>query len=282
MANNNAKKVLKNYRGAIPPQLLRELGNVDISDATREFVDYMNAVAGDFIAQAGYADEQFVEPEDVDLYTPQLFGMPVKVKYIGSGTIGAVYKMEIAGHVFSFKIIRATYGDDETRAIDMYPRARNLIKRPYIGGGMLGYSWILSDWVPDEHVSDFNRGMEKIFLAGITKGVYYNDAYTDGNIIDGKIVDYGGLYRRTSKLTRVELDNVKRLVNLMKRGDMVGFDALCRVVAASHPRVINHMFVQMSFLMRECPERFQPFKDLVAKYNNEIKSRVMQNQGSAR
>lgn len=237
--------------GSLPPALMQHVSGMDISNATVIFNDAITEIARDFHAQlaAGTAIA------DIKPRTAEIFGMPVQMQYVASGSIGSVYKIRIGNDVFALKINRdASIG--EMRAMAMQSRARNLVNKMYIGqifehNGQQ-YSWILSDYVARDRKNSFSRAMEKLYYAYLTKGIDIIDAHLN-NFMDGKLIDQASFTTRAGKiddikkLTRTEVDAVKKLVFYIKTDNVPDFQKLMEKLSKTNPAVINYMFFAMKF-----------------------------------
>lgn len=266
-------------RGSLPPQLFKYIDMNQIVARTREFTDYMNNLAIEFhrrLAASGHADELYLQ-NSIQMDAPdKLFGQPVRMEYVGGGTVGTVYKMQIGDAVFAFKINRCPDVKHELLAIDIHKKARNLVNRSYIGStfrfGKSNFSWVLMDYVDGDYENGFLAAKEKLFLATMSKGLKYSDFYSPGNVKNGKIVDLAGVYVNAINLTRVEIDMVKKFLYFMRTNDVAVFTRLAEFASGHNPHVINYMFVKMMLYQMEMPMRFQPFKKLIVQYNAKIKS----------
>lgn len=276
------KKADNNFtgcRGSLPPQLFKYIDMNQIAVRTREFTDYMNNLAIEFhkrLVATGHAGELFLL-DSVQIDTPRkLFGQPVRLEYVGSGTVGTVYKMHIGDAVFAFKINRQPNVKHELLAIDIYKKARNLVNKTYIGSTFQfenqNFSWVLMDYVDGDYENGFLDAQEKLFLAAMSKGLKYSDFYSPGNIKNAKIVDLAGVYVNAINLSRIEIDMVKKFLYFMRTNDMAGFKRQAEFVSKHNPHVIKYMFVKMTIYQMEIPTRFLPFKKLIGEYNAKIKS----------
>lgn len=237
--------------GELPPQLLKYVENKNISAATVEFNDFITTVARNFHDALAVDTPK----ENIVLNAPSLFGLPVKLDYTASGSVGSVYKMQIGDEVFALKINRnSAFGE-----LDVMPkqkRARGLLNKMYAGAvfehGGRKYSWVLSDYVANDKESSFSRAMEKLYYAYLTKGIDITDAHAN-NFIDGKLIDQASFTNRTGKiddikqLTRVQVDIVKKLVYCIKTNDVPRFEYLINRAVAHNPAVVNYMFFAMKF-----------------------------------
>ena len=260
-------------RGSIPPQLFKYIDMSDMAGETKKFTDYINAIAYDFILkeQALHPDGKLTDAiKDITLNAPKLFGHDVTLEYIGHGTYASVYKMNVGEVVFALKINFVTKVVSDIRAIEEHKRARNLINRPYIGAtfgcGGLDYSWVLSDYVERDYENSFVDAKEKLFYATITKGVRYSDMHPL-NVKNGRIIDLGGIEHMEPRLPRVEIDMVKKFMDLMRKDDEVSVRALADKALARHPNVINYLYIKMAMHQMEMPMRLQKFKKIIGEYN---------------
>ena len=237
--------------GSIPPALMRRVAGMDISAATAAFNDAITEIAHDFHAElaAGTAIE------DIKPRTTEIFGMPVRLQYVASGSAGSVYKIQIGDDVFALKINRnASIG--EMGVISTQSRARNLVNKMYMGHVFehdgKKYSWILSEYVGRDPENSFHRAMEKLYYAYLTKGVTIVDAHPN-NFMDGKLIDTASFTTRNGKiddikkLTRTEVDAVKKLVFYIKTDNVAAFQELMEKLSKTNPAVVNYMFFAMKF-----------------------------------
>ncbi len=235
--------------GALP-DALRQMTGGDARVATAEFNAFMTALATEFHRQL--ADG--VDKNKIHLTAPdKLFGHDVKLDYVASGSVGSVYKMQIGGQTYAFKINRnSSHG--ELGAMPLQKRARNLVNPAYIGSvfeyGGRKYSWVLSDYLSHDRENGFETAMEKLYFMYLTKGLTISDAHP-GNFKDGKLIDTPSLDTRDSKvddikqLTRAEQNMVQRLAYCIKTNDIEKFEKLVAIVRAKNPAVINYMFLAM-------------------------------------
>lgn len=237
--------------GALPPQLLKYADNGDIKSATAQFNEYITARAREFHDQL--TDD--IAVANIELNTPNLFGMPVKFDYIASGSVGSVYKMQIGDDVFALKINRNS-STGELNVMPIQARARNLVNKMYMGTVFehdgRKYSWVLSDYVARDRKNSFNTAMEKLYYAYLSKGIGITDAHSN-NFKDAKLIDQASFSMRNgkiddiNKLTRVERNIVQKLVYYIRTDDVAAFRDLMGRVAKKHPAVINYMFFAMKF-----------------------------------
>ena len=237
--------------GALP-DALRKMAGCDIATATHEFNAFMTILATDFHRQL--ADG--VDKHNIQLTAPgKLFGYDVKLDYVASGSMGSVYKMEINGHEFAFKINRnSSHG--ELSNMQLQRRARGLVNRVHIGSvfefGGRNYSWILSDYISENRTDSFESAMEKMYFMYLTRGLTITDAHPN-NFKDGKLIDTPSLIRRDGEiddikqLTRVEQNIIQRLAYYIKTNDIDRFEQLVSFVRIKHPSVINYMYLAMRF-----------------------------------
>lgn len=237
--------------GSLPPALRQHAGGQDIVAATAEFQTVITEIARDFhVALAVGA-----APENIKLQSREIFGMPVTLDYVASGSVGSVYKIQIGDDVFALKINR----NSSTGELDVMPtqsRARNLINKMYMGHvfehAARKYSWVLSDYIARNREGSFARAMEKLFYAYLTKGINITDAHPN-NFIDGKLIDQASLTRRTGKiddikrLTQTEVDAVKKLVYYIKTDNEPGFQKMITRLSQTNPAVIDYMFFATKF-----------------------------------
>lgn len=238
--------------GELPPALRQLIGDADVATATAEFKDFMTALATEFHAQLALD----INPKDINLRVPgKLFGQTVSLDYVASGLIGSVYKMTIGDNIFAFKINRRT----TTGELDVMPlqkRVRGLVNKMHIGSVFefngRKYSWVISDFIENDRVDGFESAMEKLYFAYITKGISIDDAHPN-NFKDGRLVDTPSLgmrdreYDDIKKLTRVQVDIVKKLAYCIKTDDMSRFQSLVTRAIAENPAVITYMFFAMKY-----------------------------------
>lgn len=237
-------------KGSLPPQIRALVAGRDIAAATNEFNAYMTALATDFHRQlADGADKN-----DIVLTAPgKLFGHDVKLDYVASGSMGSVYKMEINGHEFAFKINRNS-AHGELYVMPLQQRARGLVNPVHIGAvfeyGGRKYSWVLSDYISHDRADSFEAAQEKMYYMYLTKGLTVTDSHPN-NFKDGKLIDTPSLtprYNRADdirKLTRVEQNIVQRLAYCIKTNDIDTFARLVATARTKNPAVINYMFLAM-------------------------------------
>lgn len=237
--------------GALPYGLRMLIGDKDIATATAEFNEYMTALAVDFHAALACDTPK----EQIHLVGPKLFGHDVTFEYVASGSIGSVYKMQIAGMSFAFKINRnGSHG--ELAVMPIQKRARNLINKMHIGSVFAfnnrKYSWVLSDYIEQDAVNSFYDAMERLFFMYVSKGLDIIDMHP-GNFKNGKLVDIPSLRIRKSKiddvqqLTRFEQDIVKKLLHHIRTDDIASFSAVINMCAQTNPAVIKYLYFAMNY-----------------------------------
>lgn len=238
--------------GALPGELRQMAGDVDIRGATQEFNVFMTELAIDFHRQLLNGANK----NEIRLVAPRkLFGHDVKLDYVASGSMGSVYRMQIGNHAFAFKINRnSSHG--ELSAMALQKRARNLANPVHIGAvfefNERKYSWVVSDFIENDHINSFDKAMEKLYFAYITKGLSISDSHP-GNFMGGKLIDTPTLSMRKNRvddiaqLTRLELDIVKKMANCIKRDDMTCFEQLVNRSVSDNPSVIKYMFYAMLY-----------------------------------
>lgn len=250
--------------GSIPPQLFPYIDTNNMASETRVFTEYMNAVAASFLDK----NEELEYTSGPDTYridvpaTPQLFGHDVTMEYIARGTVGAVFRMQIGEKAFAFKVNFHPQMIFDLRGISEYKRARNLINRPYIGATFSWrrrlHSWVLSDYQDADCANSYARAEEKLFYAGITKGLSYGDMHPQ-NVINGRIIDLCSVCHSAPRLGPAEIDVVKKFVYLMRTNDTAGARALLRWAMLRHPGAIEYMYNRMAPCVLPIPRRFKPF-----------------------
>ncbi|MBD5400525.1 hypothetical protein HDR61_02130 [bacterium] len=260
--------------GSIPPALMPRIADMDAATATTVFNDAITKIARDFHA-ALVADKR---PEDIKLMSAEIFGMPVTLDYIASGSVGSVYKIQIGDRVFALKINRNS-STGELGVMPRQSRARNLVNKMYMGAMFehngRKYSWVLSDYIAHDRENSFARAMEKLFYAYLTKGVNIVDAHSN-NFIDGKLIDQASFTNRTGKiddikkLSRVEVDKVKKLVYYIKTDNVPEFQKLITKLAKTNPAVVNYMFFAMKFGKSPIfgPGKTDPFSVKIRKFES--------------
>ena len=237
--------------GSLPPQLFKYIDMADIKNATDEFNNFMTSVANEFHSKL----ENFSYQNEIKLSAPDLFGQPVKLQYIASGSVGSVYKLKIGNEIFALKINRSSaFGEMEV--IPMQKRAKNLLNHAYIGSMFehngRKYSWVISDYVAKDNAHGFEDAMIKMYFAYLTKGIIVRDTHP-GNIKGGKIIDIPSFDMRDGaiddikKLNLRQIDIVKKLVNFIKTDNMVAFEKMVNHVKVSDPIIIQYMFFAMKF-----------------------------------
>lgn len=237
--------------GSLPPALLKYATGQDASAATSEFNNAITSIASDFHDQL----DNGIAPENIKPHTSEIFGLPVRLDYVASGSVGSVYKMQIGDEVFALKINRnASAGEMEV--IAEQSRAPNLINKMYLGQifehAGRKYSWVLSDYIANDSENSFSRAMEKLYYAYLTKGVSIVDSHPN-NFKGGKLIDQASFTKRTGKiddikqLTRIEVDKVKKLVYYIKTDNVSEFQKLIEKISETNPAVVKYMFFAMKF-----------------------------------
>lgn len=279
------KKINGNFRGAqgsLPPQLFKYVDQTQMAAETARFTEYINSVSGDFLDKLAERKRKSITVGDSDFaaivpQTPKLFGQDVSLEYIGCGMAGNVYKMQIGDNTFALKINRRENLTSDLEAIAEHRRARNLINRPYIGATFshdgATYSWILSDYISDDQDNDmsFVSAKAKLFYAAMTKGLKYSDMYP-ANVKAGRIIDISGVERGDIKLSRIEIDMVKKFLYLMRTNDVPRFRQLAEIAVANFPNVIKYIFAKMNIYRMEIPMQLQPFKKMLVDYNRRVRA----------
>lgn len=260
--------------GSLPPALMRRVSDMDMSAATAEFNDAITEIARDFhVALA--ADNA---PENIKLSSREIFGLPVALDYVASGSVGSVYKIQIGEDVFALKINRNDSAG-EMDVIGKQSKARNLVNKMYMGHifehNGRKYSWVLSDYIARDRENSFANAMEKLYYAYLTKGVDIVDAHAN-NFMDGKLIDQASFTTRAGKiddikrLTRTEVDKVKKLVYYIKTDDVSAFKDLVSHLMKTNPGVIRYMFFAMKFGKSPIfgPNKTDPFSVKIAKFES--------------
>jgi hypothetical protein len=132
------------FIGSLPPQLFKFIDMADIRNATKEFNEFVNKIAIDFHSKL----ENWTYSKEIKLSAPNLFGQPVQLQYIASGSVGSVYKISIGSETFALKVNRNSSAFGELEVIPVQRRAKNLLNRTYAGSVFeykgRKYSWVLS------------------------------------------------------------------------------------------------------------------------------------------
>lgn len=259
--------------GALPPQLSKYADDGDIKNATTRFNDAITQIAMDFHAQLAAG----TTPENIKPKSTKIFNMPVQLKYVASGSVGSVYKIQIGDDVFALKINRNSSAG-EMYVMPIQARGRNLINKMYMGAVFdyngRKYSWVLSDYVAHNRDNSFHNAMEKLYYAYLTKGIEITDAHPN-NFKDGKLIDQSSFVQRNgkiddiSKLTRVERNIVQKLVYCIRTDDVPAFRDLIGHAVKKHPAVINYMFFAMKFGKSPIfgPDKTDAFSIKIKKFN---------------
>ena len=237
--------------GSLPPQLFKNFDMADIKAATDEFNAFITSIANEFHSKLEY----FSYDSNIKLSASKLFGQPVKLQYVASGSVGSVYKLKIGNETFALKINRSSaFG--EMDVMPLQKRAKNLLNRAYIGSVFehngRKYSWVISDYVANDSARSFEDAMIKLYFAYLTKGIIVRDTHP-GNIKDGKIIDIpsfdirDGAIDDIKQLNLRQIDIVKKLVNFIKTDNIDAFQKLVNRVKVSDPIIIQYMFFAMKF-----------------------------------
>lgn len=237
--------------GSLPPQLFKYFDMADIKAATDEFNACITSIANEFHSKLEY----FSYDSNIKLSASKLFGQPVKLQYVASGSVGSVYKLKIGNETFALKINRSSaFG--EMDVMPLQKRAKNLLNRAYIGSVFehngRKYSWVISDYVANDSARSFEDAMIKLYFAYLTKGIIVRDTHP-GNIKDGKIIDIpsfdirDGAIDDIKQLNLRQIDIVKKLVNFIKTDNIDAFQKLVNRVKVSDPIIIQYMFFAMKF-----------------------------------
>ena len=237
--------------GSLPPQLFKYFDMADIKAATIQFNEFINQIATDFHAQLEHRSYR----DNIKLSAPNLFGQPVKLKYVASGSVGSVYELKIGKETFALKINRSSaFG--EMDVMPLQKRAKNLLNRAYISSVFeyngRKYSWIISDYIASDTARSFEEAMIKLYFAYLTKGIIVRDTHP-GNIKGGKIIDIPSFDMRDGAIDDIkqlnlhQIDVVKKLVNFIKTDNIDAFQKLVNRVKVSDPIIIQYMFFAMKF-----------------------------------
>lgn len=241
-------------RGDLPKSLFKYIDKAHISHATAQFSEYMTMLAKQFHSQLSYFGPYY-DLTNIELDTPKLFGQDVSIEYVASGTTGTVYKIIIGDEPFALKINRSTrMATDEIENMHIYRRMRNLVNRVYIAAPFKNedneeYTWLLSAYVGNDSAQSFRRACEKLYFAYITKGIAFSDGHYN-NFKDGKIIDSDSFRMRTygfddfKKLSRTEIDTVKKLMRFVKIDDKKSFQEL---LAKANKNVLDYLFFSMVY-----------------------------------
>ena len=239
--------------GSLPPQLFRYVGNMDIGTATAQFNECITRLADEFMTKF----DAGIPKDKIELTASEIFGQPVKLKYLDSGSVGSVYKIQIGDEIFALKINRSpAFAFGELQVMPNQKRVRNLVNKMYIGAPFYHnkrrHSWVLSDFVATDYENSFRDAMEKMYYAYLTKGVHMTDSHP-GNIKNARIIDPASLSKRAGKiddiktLNRFELDMVKKLVYYIKTDNVPDFEKTVLRLSATNPAVIKYMFFAMKY-----------------------------------
>ena len=265
--------------GEMPPAVRDAVGDGDVAAATDAFRDAVTQIAMDFIEQwvAGGRPADNILPR-----APDILGQPVKLSYINSGSVGSVYKIQWGDQVWALKINRnASAG--ELGVMPLQSRVRGLVNKMHMGAvfkyGNRRYSWVLSDYVGRDRAGSFERAMEKLYYAYLTKGIDIADAHAQ-NFIDGKLIDQASLFQRTGcddirALSRGEQDMVKKLAHAIRTDNATAFEKMMASAAQEHPAVVRYMFFAMKFGKSPIfgPGHTDPFSMKLARFE-EIVNRI--------
>ncbi len=237
--------------GSLPPQLLKYVDVADIKNATAQFNNAITQIAKDFHAQLAAG----IRPDKIIPVAPRILGMDVKMEYVGGGSVGSVYKMQIGRDTFALKINRS-YAYGELNVMPIQSRARNLVNKMYMGDifecNGRKYSWVLSDYKSKDKESDFARAMERLYYLYLTKGVSVLDAHPN-NFIGGKLIDQASFAMRDGKLddikklSRAERNIVEKMAYYIRTDNLSEFQKLIDSAQKTNPAVINYMFLAMKF-----------------------------------
>ncbi|MBR4892154.1 MAG: hypothetical protein IKZ34_03180 [Alphaproteobacteria bacterium] len=258
------------FIGSLPPQLFKFIDMADIRNATKEFNEFVNKIAIDFHSKL----ENWTYSKEIKLSAPNLFGQPVQLQYIASGSVGSVYKISIGSETFALKVNRNSSAFGELEVIPVQRRAKNLLNRTYAGSVFeykgRKYSWVLSDFIEKDTNRSFEEAMEKLFFTYITKGIEIHDAHP-GNFKGGKVIDIPSFADREGKIDDIkqlnlrQVDIVKKLSNYIRVDNMTAFQKLVNCIKISEPDIVKYMFFAMKFgrspaLQTNSPEFFAKIK----------------------
>lgn len=272
------------FAGGMPVNLLKYADRKDIARKTSEFAEALNRLAYLKAMKWDESDpyKSVLRPRRIsgknkaeqkavsDL--ERIFDQKVELRYISKGSRGAVYVLFIGEEALGFKIMHASryLRDEELVGFVVNKKHRSLAKKIWLGGHVRKwrkcYSWSLSEWVPGKSVK-FGLACEKLFYARLTKGIFYGDWDTPGNIAEGKVIDLGSFRKEDLGLARKELDAVRRLVFHMKSGDAAKFESLLARIAKSYPKAFEHLSDIFLQSFSRPPEKLNKFTTMVAKAN---------------
>lgn len=264
-------------RGSLPPQLFKYVDSNDIGAATRKFTDFITDIAHQFHMQLPH-DMSFNVLSSIKLDSPKIFGQDTSLEYIGTGTMGSVYKLNIGEYSFALKLNRAPrIMADDLSSMHIGRRARGLVNKTYIGSTFYfkgeEYTWLLSDYISEDRANSFDIAREKLFYAYLTKGLECPD-FSPLNVKDGKIIDVDSVRRRWTdivKLKRVETDFVKKIIFLMKIDDKIAFDKLLSRVSRQYPNVIKYLYIYMQLSSYNMPKQLKKYLESIRLINEQLK-----------
>lgn len=244
----------KYTRGSLPQRLFKYIDMDNIRDATVQFSEFITNIAKQFHSKLNVFGEYSIL-ESIELNAPYLFGQPVDIKYVGSGITGTVYKITVGSESFALKINRASrIATDEIENMHLYGRSRNLVNRIHIAAPFKNeygeeFTWLLSDYIEQDSAQSFFRACEKLYFAYITKGIAFSDAHYN-NFKNGKIIDSDSFRMRIDdadnfyKLSRTDIDTVKKLMRFVKIDDKKSFEDLLK---KSNKNVKDYIFFSMLY-----------------------------------
>lgn len=236
-------KFLKNlppeerYVGALPEKWLQLFDRKNIGKKTKEIQKIFSDFArGDY---SPYAFKPEISVEKLGKLSKDLekaLGKPCSVSYTGCGLSGKVYRINCAGEDLALKtyysdtknfLLKSTGKTKEvaTAVALNYTLKPNQRARFYLGKLAIGSEadgFMLTEFVKPNR---WRTECGNIFL-NLYKRFTCRDAHTPGNIISGKMVDFGYVENAFENFRQQQM--AKKLCSLIKKGDIRGINKMKR------------------------------------------------------
>ena len=216
------------YIGFLPDKWRQKFIPSDIKDKTREIQHLFSQFARDSYTSSDTPIAEFQKQiEALQTGLEEILGDKCNIEYVGSGAFGKVFRIQCAKEDLALKIYhdsppaRLLNEHGKTKEIANAVALNHTLKSSRCARFYCGKvtensepdAFMLSQFVPD-------NGKPKIkeTLRGwIYRRFCLNDRVKQGNIISGKITDFGGIVREYENY--VQQDFAKKLYPLIRSGD---------------------------------------------------------------
>lgn len=216
------------YIGTLPDKWREKFEPIDIKDKTKQIQRLFSEFAKDAYSSAETsADELSEQTNNLSKKLENVLGEKCAIEFVGSGDYGKVFKIHCAEENLALKIY---HNDSSVHLLDYHGKTKeianavalnhslkpNQCARFYCGKVTINSepdAFMLSQFVESEGKS---TPKEK-FCAWVYKKFYIGDSQKKGNIIDGKITDFGGISYNFKN--QAQQDFAKKLFPLIVKGD---------------------------------------------------------------